>query len=141
MRKLQVLENSVLRLQTGLEWYSSTEQLVTRANTLSVHQLVVYHTVLQTHKCRTSGEPSFMFRRLFPNSNEQLEAGHLGPLRSQTNENISINFNLSLSRGSFFFRAARLYNAIPPDIKRCPTVQSFKKHLRKWVRHNIAFVP
>ena len=67
MGKLQVLQNSVLRLQTGLGWYSSTEQLVNRANTLSVHKLVAYHTVLLVHKCRTSGEPLFMYRRLFPN--------------------------------------------------------------------------
>ena len=139
MRKLQSLQNSVLRLQTGLGWYTSTEQLVTRGNTLSVHQLVGYHTVLQAHKCRTTGEPSFMFKKLFPNTN-QLE-GNLGPLRSLTNENIIINFNLSLARGSFFYRASKLYNAIPPDIKSCPTVPTFKKHLRKWVHENISFVP
>ena len=121
MRKLQVLQCSVLRLQTGLNWYSSTEQLVTRANTLSVHQLVGYHTLLQTHKCQATGEPSFMFKRLFPNI-EQLE-GNLGPLRSLTHENIPINFDLSRS---FFYRAARLYNALPPDIKRCPTVPTLK---------------
>ena len=139
MRKLQVLQCSVLRLQTGLNWYSSTEQLVTRANTLSVHQLVGYHTLLQVYKCRTTGEPSFMFKRLFPNTVQQ--EGNLGPLRSLTHENIPVNFNLSLSRGSFFYRAAKLYNALPPDIKRCPTVLTFKKHLRKWVRNNISLVP
>ena len=138
MRKLQVLQCSVLRLQTGLDSYSSTEQLVTRANTLSVHQLVGYHTLLQTHKCRATGEPSFMFKRLFPNI-EQLE-GNVGPLRSLTHENIPINFDLSRSRGSFFYRAARLYNTLPPDIKRCPTVPTFKKHLRKWVWLNISLV-
>ena len=121
MGKLQVLQNSVLRLQTGLGWYSSTEQLVNRANTLSVHQLVAYHTVLLVHKCRTSGEPLFMYRRLFPNVNQQQDS--LGPLRSLTNENITINFHLSLAHGSFFYRAARLYNALAIDTRRSPTVQ------------------
>ena len=124
MRKLQVLQCSVMRLQTGLDWYSSTEQLVTRANTLSVHQLVGYQTLLQTNKCRTTGEPSFMFKRLFPNTVQQ--EGNLGPLRSLTHENIPINVDLSRSRGSFFYRAARLYNTPPPDIKRCPTVPTLK---------------
>ena len=139
MRTLHVLQNSTLRLQTGLGWYSSTEQLVNRANTLSVHQLVAYHTLLQAHKCRISGEPLFMFRRLFPNANQQQD--NLGSLRSVTNESISINFNLSLTRGSFFYRAARLYNALPPDTKRYTTIPTFKKHLRKWVRRNISLVP
>ena len=97
------------------------------------------NTLLQVYKCRTTGEPSFMFKRLFPNTVQQ--EGNLGPLRSLTHENITVNFNLSLSRGSFFYRAARLYNALPPDIKRCPTVPTFKKLLRKWVRHNISLVP
>ena len=138
MGKLQTLQNSVLRLQTGLGWYTSAEELVTRANTLSVHQLVAYHTVLQTYKCRTSGEPTYMFRRLFPNINQQQD---YGPLRSVTNEAIPINYNLALSRGSFFYRAAKLYNALPIAIKRCATVPTFKKHLKQWVKNNVGVTP
>ena len=138
MGRLQVLQNSVLRLQTGLGWYTSAEELVTRANTLSVHQLVAYHTLLQAYKCRASAEPTYMYHRLFPNRNQH---NNYGPLRSVTNEAIPINFDLALSRGSFFYRAAKLFNALPITIKQCPTVPTFKKQLKQWVKENIDVVP
>ena len=79
-----------------------------------------------------------MFRRLFPNINQQQD---YGPLRSVTNEDIPINYNLALSRGSFFYRAAKLYNALPIAIKRCATIPTFKKHLKQWVKNNVDVTP
>ena len=50
MRKLQVMQNKVMRLMTGLDYNSSTVNLLKSSNQLSVHQLVAYHTLCQTHK-------------------------------------------------------------------------------------------
>ena len=65
MGKLQTLQNSVLRLQMGLGWYTSAEELVTTrthsaCNTVHKLVLVAYHTVLQTYKSKTLGEPTYM---------------------------------------------------------------------------------
>ena len=139
MGRLQVLQNSVLRLQTGLGWFTPTRILLEKANQLSVHQLVAYHTILQAYKCQKSSQPEYMNGRLFSNLNNH--NGNRERLRSVTNEDTHINFDLSLSRGSFFFRASRLYNAVPLNIKNSPTIPSFKTNLKKWIKENIAVAP
>ena len=135
MRKLQVLQNTVLRLETGLGWYTPTETLVKRANQLSIHQLVAYHSALQVYKCRKTSEPKYMFDRFFL-TNDNREG-----LRSVDNGYISINYDLSLSRGSFYYRASKIFNALPGHIKQKETTLSFKKHLRRWIKENISIVP
>ena len=64
MIKLQVLQNAVLRLQTGLGWYTPTELLVKKSSQLSVHQLVAYHSALQVFKCQKTSQPEYMFQIL-----------------------------------------------------------------------------
>ena len=137
MGRLQTMQNSVLRLQTGLCWNTPTTELVRRAGQLSVHQLAAYHSLLQTYKCKTTGQPKYMFTRLFPDS---VDNGG-SQLRGITNENINIHFDLSLSRGSFFYRAGRLWNWLPISIKNCGTVPTFKKHVKKWIFENISVTP
>ena len=137
MGRLQVMQNSVLRLQTGLGWHTPTAELVGRAGQLSVHQLVAYHTLLQTYKCKMTSQPRYMFNRLFPAAVDN-GGSHL---RTTTNEDINIHFDLSLSRGSFFYRAGRLWNLLPHNIKSHGTVPTFKKYTKKWISENIPVTP
>ena len=136
MRRLQVLQNTILRLETGLGWYTHTEVLVKKSNHLSVHQLVAYHSALQVFKCKRTSQPEHMFNRLFVNNNNR------GGLRSVTQDNTTtINFDLSLARGSFFYRASRIYNSLPDNIKNCETIPTFKRLLKRWTKENISIVP
>ena len=135
MRKLQVLQNAVLRLQTGLGWLTPTEFLVKRSGQLSVHQLVAYHSALQVFKCRKAKQPDHMYKRFFQENDNRRS------LRSVANQDIRINFKLSLSRGTFFYRASKIFNALPKDVKESRSVPIFKKALKKWIKHNISVVP
>ena len=135
MRKLQVLQNAVLRLQTGLGWFTPTEFLVKRSGQLSVHQLVAYHSALQVFKCRRTKQPDHMYKRLFQNNDNR------SGLRSVSNQDISLQFKLSLSRGSLFYRASKIFNALPTDVKESESVPIFKKALKKWIKQNISIVP
>ena len=137
MGRLQVMQNTVLRLQTGLGWNIPTTELVRRAGQLSVHQLVAYHTLLQVYKCKLTCQPRYMYSRLFPVSIDN--GGSI--LRTTTNENINIHFDLSLSRGSFFYRAGRLWNLLPNAIKSHRTVPTFKKYVKIWIGENITVTP
>ena len=52
VRKLQTLQNTVLRLQTGLAKGTATEYLMHQSGQLSVHQLSTYFSILQVHNCK-----------------------------------------------------------------------------------------
>ena len=60
LRRLQVLQNRVLRLLTDLPYYTSTEMLVKKSNTMSIHQLTAYHSLLMTHKITVSKKPEYL---------------------------------------------------------------------------------
>ena len=50
MRKLQVCQNKIMRLISGLDYLTPTNVLLEHTNQLSVHQLVAYHTAFQDYR-------------------------------------------------------------------------------------------
>ena len=128
MRRLQVLQNCVMRLMTRLEFGTSTEELCRRSNNLSVHQLVAYHSVNQVYRIYNTQRPSYHYNRLFH------------PARTGTTA-ARIDFRLSLSRSSFFFQASRLWNLLPDLLKTCSSYDVFKNGSKQWTRNNIDVRP
>ena len=107
MRKLQVLQNKIMRVETGLDYTAPTQELINKTKQLSVHQHVAYHTLCQTHKILKSEEPKYHFDRI-SNSND----------RSRTEGGIKrIDYDLSLARSSFFYQASRIWSLLPNNIK------------------------
>ena len=49
LRRLQVLQNVTLPLQTKLNKYTPTDQLLNTSDALSVHQLGALHTITNHH--------------------------------------------------------------------------------------------
>ena len=56
-QKLQVLQNKVLKLETGFPSDYSTRDLINFTDQLSVHQLVAYHTLIHVHKIIIHDKP------------------------------------------------------------------------------------
>ena len=63
-RRLQCLQNRVLRLQTGLPQDTPLTILLERANEMSVMQQTAFHTINTVHKVMTSGQPGYLAERL-----------------------------------------------------------------------------
>ena len=60
-RKLQVLQNKVLRIQTGTKDRNEpTKNLLNKAQQLSVHQLGAFHSVQLLFKVVTTHQPKFL---------------------------------------------------------------------------------
>ena len=85
-RKLQVMQNKVMRLMSGLDYNSSTKTLLKTTKQLRVHQLVAYHTCCQVQKIKLSILPVYHYDRLFINADDK-------NLKSSRSENKRINFN------------------------------------------------
>jgi hypothetical protein len=67
MRKLQVLQNSAIRLLLGKPRDTPVRTLLQESNQISVHQFVAYHTASQTYKVYQNQEPRYHYTRLFEN--------------------------------------------------------------------------
>ena len=136
MRKLQVLQNKIMRIETGLPYDTPTKILLRDCNYLSVHQMVAFHSGLQIPKILTSKLPKYHTRRI-QNSAQR-------PTRFSAENQIQIDFKLSLAKTSFFHQATRIWNLIPPEMKLLRSekqFKKFKKQFKQWVCLNISIRP
>ena len=134
MRKLQVLQNSALRLLLNKPRDTPVTTLLQESKEMSVHQLVAYHTANQTYKVYKNQEPSYHFKRLFGDSPNQRT-------RSVSNLETRIDFDLSLCRKSFFYQAGHIWSILPYHIKTAQTIEKFKRGLKAWIKSNISVKP
>ena len=70
MKRLQVLQNKVMRLETSLDYKTPTSELLNRTKKLSVHQLVAYTTAVQVYNIYRNQEPRYHYNRLFISSQD-----------------------------------------------------------------------
>ena len=59
-QRLQVLQNNLNRLLLNARYDTSTEDLLKQSNSLSVQQLIAYHTAILAQKVVNVGKPSYL---------------------------------------------------------------------------------
>ena len=132
MRKMQVMQNSVMRLTTNSRYDTPTSELLTKTNQLSIHQLMAFHISSQVFNIKRNEFPPYHHHRLFGTPNN---------LRSGSNLESRVEFKTSLGRSSFFYQGSRIWNALPNPAKTAPDVRIFKKLTKPWIRANISIRP
>ena len=132
MRRIQVLQNKVMRIETNMKYGTPTSTLLAKTNNLSVHQLVAYYSMTQVYGVINSQQPQHHYKRLVTEI-------QTGPGTRSLQEK-RFEFRLSFGRGSFFYQASRLWAALPFSLKSLEKT-AFKKSCRKWTRENIAEKP
>ena len=136
-RRLQVLQNKVLRLKTGLRRDCPTAQLLETAGDLSVQQQTAYFTLMTVFRSVTSGKPKYICEKMKlrrPVNDE------IFPQRQLNTITVS-NSNLSVTRGGFVYRGAQLFNSLPVSLRTESKVSSFKRRLKAWTKTNIPIKP
>ena len=124
--KLQVLENKCLRLICHCGYDTPRIELLRKCNQLSVKQLIMYHTAVQTQRIFTSHLPVYHYRTLF---------SHIRPQRNNTAN--YIDYRRCISKNQFFYQASTLWNSLPAALRSIQKKESFKKLLKPWIRDNI----
>ena len=136
-RRLQVLQNKVLRSLTGeARIQKSTDSLVNEAKVMSVHQLGAYHTLLTTARLLQSKKPVYLSTKLTPKQHNPVA---IVPARQQNM--IDVKCKLSLSRCGFVYRAAKLWNCLPLNLRCEMKMERFKQLLKTWIKESITVKP
>ena len=123
LRKLQVLHNKCMRLQTGKDRNTSCATLLSLTNSLSVHQMIAHKSAIQVYNISKNQAPKYHFDRLFPSNNSRVE------------------FSRTIGRGTFFYQGSRLWSALPLNIKMARNTLTFKKQTKIWIKNNIVDKP
>ena len=118
--KLQILMNKVLRSLTGLPRDTPVTTLIARSGHLSVHQRTALFTVVSVYKSLKNKEPHYTCSTLEPRPIPSRI------LRHQTNCH-SVDYSLSISRGSFMYQGSKLYNQLPPELVKKAKLSKFRR--------------
>ena len=54
---------------------------------------------------------------------------------------LTINGDLTVTRGGFMYRGSKLYNMLPEDIKLAQSYGAFKTKVKAWIKSNITVKP
>ena len=131
--KLQVLVNKVLRSLTGLPRDTPVSVLTATSGQLSVHQRAALSTVTLVYKALTTKEPHNIYENLQPEPSQRVT-------RHQINCR-NVDYNLSISRGSFMYRGSKLFNQLPQELVRKTKLSEFKRGAKEWVKSRIPLLP
>ena len=134
-RKLQVLQNSIMRLLTGLPRETPTSFLLGQTNTLSIQQRIAFQTLILTKKIVSAKKPTYIAEKLiFQNDAKSMLRGQYGNLNPQ-------NCRLNSSRAGFLYQSAKLFNNLPMEIKLEGNANRFKFGVRNWICANVPIKP
>ena len=132
--KLQVLQNKLNRLLLNARFDTPTEVLLRETSSLSIQQMIAYHTTLLARKILTSGKPHHLKERLV----ERNDGMHL---RKSHGRVIQRNSKLSIYKEGFIHRSTCLLNKLSEEVRNEEMLEKFKVQLRKWVIMNIPIKP
>ena len=135
-RKLQVLQNKVMRLKCNLPIRTPTENLIKATGDLSVQQLTAYSTLVTVQKAIATQQPQYLAQKLKLRTSQENQA-----FPNRQENMLRIQSNLSISRGGFFCRGSALFNQLPYELRSPMDPIVFKPKCKRWVQQNIAPKP
>ena len=132
MKRLQVLQNDMLRVVYGLKrsQHVNMDRLRNEKRQMSVNQLTVYHVALETRNI------------IWNNSSEELRLRMLKKegsynLRSDERRDLVVPPKPKKSCTGFSYTGARVWDRIPSNIRNNPKSDTFKSFLKEWILTNI----
>ena len=135
-RQLQVIQNCVSRMVTGDRLGASTADLLSKTGSLSIQQLMAYHTLILTHKIIQTGQPTYLARKL------ELRPMEGRVLRRIGGRTVMLpDRSLCVSRDGFIYRGAKLFNLLTRSLREETKLQKFKTGVKAWVKTHIPIKP
>ena len=131
-RRLQVLQNKVLRLKSGLPFRTPTKDLLNATSDLSVQQMTAYSILVTAKKAMVDSQQNHLSRRLKVDQNRPVTRQH---------GRLSIQSHLSIARSGFFCQSSALYNRLPSDLRLTEDISVFKRHVKSWIKENVSIRP
>ena len=135
-RRMQVLQNKVLRLLCSSDRNTPTTELLERTGELSVNQLSAFHTIQTVYKVVKTQAPVYLAKKLKPRQ----DTGEHAFAHRLTNT-IQVDYDLTNSRSGFVYRGAKLWNSLPLEIRNQQSPGKFKTAAKMWVRGRIPAKP
>lgn len=118
--KFQVIMNAGVRYVYGVRRSEHISPYRKDLGWLTVEKRREYFMVSLLHRFFSSLRPAYLVERYQPYSSERPTRGHMPPLRIPP-------FKSEFLENSFLVKSSYLWNALPPTIRNCTSIPSFKR--------------
>ena len=126
--KLEKIHTDGMRLVTGATARSKTEKLYIETGWQSINERISNSTTIMIYKIKNNIAPQYLID-LFPGENQERTTRAL-----RNNENIALLgdrfLRLETFKNSFLPKAITLWNDLPTSVRKIPSVELFKAHLK-----------
>ena len=127
-RRLQVIQNKILRYKTNLFTLNTpTSDLLDASGDLSVHQLAALHTLLTVFRIVTTRQPEYLAKKLAIRTPDE---DRIFPSRQLYTR--QVRNDLTIGRSGLINRGGKLWNYLPLDIRQEYRPAVFKSNVRNW---------
>ena len=131
LQMLQVLQNKAARFVTKCDVFTSQKKLLLQCGWMSIKQLVEYHSLVLVYKTKSEQKPVFLHETLSKSFSYRTRASSTGSiLLNQPSTG-------DISKESFVYKSTRMWNSLPPHIRKAVTLLEFKWKLKSWIMENI----
>ena len=133
-KNLQVLQNKLNRMLLHAEYNTPTEKLLEDTASLSIQQMIAYHSAVLAFKILNSGKPEYLANKLTKRTEGVELRGRSGSIHTSKK-------SLSISKEAFLHRGACLMNKLEDNLRNESKLEKFKTGMKKWSRENIKTKP
>lgn len=124
--KLEKLQERALRFVLS-DYTSTYNDLLRRGDFLSLSAIRIRHLAIEMYKCVHGLNPLYL-NDLFEANNVEYNLRDKYRLKQPIFQTMKYGFR------SFRYYGAKLWNALPVDIKKCENVHQFKVHITAWCK-------
>ena len=121
---LKRVGSSLLLAYTKIHFSTPTDILLKESNDLSIHQSIANQTLLLTYKITHSNKPQYFAQKIKLKIPSE---GQIFPQRQSYT--LPMKGTHSITRTGFCYRAARLYNSLPLQSRRCQSENIFNRRV------------
>ena len=122
--RLQRTQNTLARVVTGTGFTDSSSSTLKRLHWLSIDARIKFKIATLTFKALNTGNPPYLASLLHRHNPSRA-------LRSASSNILSVaRSNLSFGSRAFRSAAPTVWNSLPPHVRSCTTLTTFRKHLK-----------
>ena len=110
---LQVLQNKLNKILLDAEYNTPTEDLLNQTGSLSILQMIAYHTAVSTYKIVQSGKPSYIAAKMQVRQGNQNTRQGAGTVSQP-------GYTLNMAREGFIYRGATIFNKLDESLRKEP---------------------
>lgn len=126
LQRLQILQNKAMRTILGAHYLTHSKDLLKELNFMSINDRIIFLSACMVYKALNGLTPNYLSSKFSP-----IYLKHMHETRSSSQGNLQLRrFKTNYGKAMFQYQGSLTWNVICPQIRKNPTLFTFKKHMK-----------